>query len=127
MALALRGLDMEAHTWRLTEKRAIAFAGSRTVPVRADGDRAVADSWAIALYLEEAYPGRPPLFGAPATIGPTHVLNAWADRVMVRGIAPLIIADIHDCLHERDGAYFRASGLPPEKWSSLKYGFDHGG
>ena len=80
----------------------------------------MADSWAIALYLEEAHPGRPPLFGAPAASGPTRVRNACADRVMVRGIAPLIIADIHECLHERDGAHFRESGLPPAKRFSLK-------
>ena len=72
MALVHKGLDMPARAWRLSEMKAIAFAGSRTVPVLADGHRAVADSWAIVLYLEEAYPGRPPLFGAPAAIGPTQ-------------------------------------------------------
>ena len=109
MALAHKGLAVEARPWRFTEKEAIAFAGSRTVPVLADGDRAVADSWAIALYLEEAYPARPSLFGAPAAIGPTHMLNGWTDRVMQPAIVPLIIADIHACLHEKDRAYFRES------------------
>ncbi|MDE2515471.1 MAG: glutathione S-transferase family protein [Rhodospirillales bacterium] len=109
MALAHKGLDVEARPWRFTDKEAIAFAGARTVPVLADGDRAIADSWAIALYLEEAYPDRPSLFGGAGAIGPTHLLNAWTDRVMVAGIAPLIIADIHACLHEKDRAYFRES------------------
>lgn len=109
MALAHKGLAVDAQPWRFTEKERIAFAQSRTVPVLTDGDTAIADSWAIALYLEQAYPDRPSLFGTPAAIGAMHVLNAWADRTMVRGIAPLIIADIHDCLAEKDRAYFRAS------------------
>ena len=75
----------------------------------------MAGSWAVARGLEEDYPIRPPLFGAPAAIGPTHVLKAWAGRVVVRGTAPLIIAEIHDCLHERNGANFPE---PPRKWSA---------
>ena len=47
----------------------IAFSGQEKVPViidkNADG-KWVNDSWAIAKYLESAYPDRPSLFGGPA-------------------------------------------------------------
>ncbi len=39
----------------------------------------------------------------------TRFINSWADRVLIPGIAPLIVVDILDCLHEKDRAYFRAS------------------
>jgi glutathione S-transferase len=65
MALAHKGLDTETVPWRFTQSEAIAFANSKTVPVLVDGDQTVADSWAIAEYLDRAYPDRPALF--PAT------------------------------------------------------------
>ena len=59
MALAHKGLAVETIPWRFTEKEAIAFSGSGTVPVLVDGRRTakddarvVADSWAIAQYLD---------------------------------------------------------------------------
>lgn len=39
----------------------------------------------------------------------TQFINAWADRVMLPLVATLIVVDIHDHLHEKDRAYFRAS------------------
>ena len=107
MALAHKGLTVDTVPWRFTEKAAI--APSAKVPVLIDGETTIADSWAIAIYLEETYPDAPSLFGAPAAIPVTRFLNAWADRVLVPGIAPLIVRDIHDCLHEKDQAYFRTS------------------
>src|SRR3990172_8608603 len=55
MALAHKGLAFETLAWRFTEKEALAFSGSSTVPVIVDGSRHVADSWTIANYLDEAY------------------------------------------------------------------------
>ncbi len=109
LALAHKGLAVETRPWRFTEKDAIAFSGQGKVPVLMDGARTIADSWAIAVYLEETYPDRPSLFGGAAGQAVTHFVNAWADRVLVRGIAPLIVADIFSVLHEKDRAYFRAS------------------
>lgn len=42
------------HT-RMTMK----LAGTRTLPILVDGDKAIGDSTAIALYLEDRYPGKP--------------------------------------------------------------------
>src|SRR3954465_11296126 len=63
MALAHKGLGAEKVPWCFTEKAAIAPHKSEKVPVLLDGETAVADSWAIALYLEDSYPDRPSLFG----------------------------------------------------------------
>jgi glutathione S-transferase len=109
LALAHKGLTADAIPWRFTEKDVIAFSGQEKVPVLVDGERAVSDSWAIATYLEEAYPDRPSLFGAPAAVAVTRFVNAWADAVLVPAIARLVLVDIFAHLHEKDRAYFRQS------------------
>ena len=63
MALAHKGLDPERVPVRFTEKDKIAFSGQKLVPVLVDGDTTVVDSFAIACYLDDAYPDRPTLFG----------------------------------------------------------------
>jgi glutathione S-transferase len=77
------------------------------VPVLVDGATTVADSWAIAEYLERAYPDRPSLFGGD----PAHLrfLNAWADFTLQPGLARLIVRDIVDILRPEDIPYFRQS------------------
>jgi glutathione S-transferase len=109
LALAHKGLEVETIPWLFTEKEKIAFAGTQRVPVLADGERVVHDSWEIALYLEKAYPDRPSLFGGTAGIAPTRFLNSWADVVMIGAIARLIVSDIPSRLAEQDRAYFRKS------------------
>ena len=66
MALAHKNLTVETIPWHFTDKAAIAHSGQERVPVIEDGDRVVADSWAIANYLEDTYPERPSLFGGAA-------------------------------------------------------------
>jgi glutathione S-transferase len=109
MALAHKGLAVETVPWRFTDREAIAFSGQGRVPVLVDGERTVSDSWAIALYLEEAYPDRPSLFGAPAAIAPTRFVNSWADMILQGGMIRLIVSDIAAIVHEKDRAYFYES------------------
>src|SRR5271155_1483608 len=66
LALAHKALSVETIPWRFTDKAAIAPSGQGFVPVLVDGDRWVSDSLAIANYLEDTYPDRPPLFGGTA-------------------------------------------------------------
>src|ERR1700730_19436685 len=63
MGLAHKGLGAESIPWCFTEKDAIAPHHSEKVPVLIDGETSVADSWAIANYLEDRYPDRPSRFG----------------------------------------------------------------
>jgi len=55
------------------------LSGQRQVPVLKDGETVVADSTAIALYLEKTYPEHPILPQDPATKGMCLVLEDWAD------------------------------------------------
>ncbi|MBL6453896.1 glutathione S-transferase family protein [Belnapia sp. T6] len=104
MALAHKGLEAEVVPWRFTEKAAIAFAESDKVPVLVDGERRVADSWAIAEYLDAAYPDAPRLFaGAPAA---QRFVNTWSDGVLLPALAKLIVSDIPPLLGAEDRAYF---------------------
>jgi glutathione S-transferase len=109
LALAHKRLGFEAIPWRFTEKPAIAFSGQDKVPVLVDGDRVVSDSWAIAEYLEDAYPDRPSLFGGPGGRALARFINAWADSVMIAGLARLVVSDIPPLLAPVDRAYFVAS------------------
>jgi glutathione S-transferase len=120
LALAHKGLEVETVPWRFTDRDAIAFSGQGRVPVLVDGERTVSDSWAIALYLEEAYPDRASLFGAPAAAAVTRFVNAWADTVLQAAMIRLIVSDIANIIHEKDRAYFRQSreqrfGMPLEE------------
>jgi glutathione S-transferase len=109
MALAHKGLSAETIPWRFTEKDVIAFSGQGRVPVIRDGDRVVSDSWAIAEYLEDTYPDRPSLFGGVGGRAHGRFINAWADGVLLPGIAGLIVRDLLDIVDAKDSAYFRES------------------
>lgn len=104
MALAHKGLDFDSVPWRFTEKEALAFAKHDKVPVLVDGERAVPESWDIALHLDAAYPDTPSLMrGTPE---PYRFIVAWTDTVLHVGLAGLIVSDIPALLDEADRAYF---------------------
>ena len=109
MALAHKGLEVTSTPWRFTEKDAIAAHQSEKVPVLLDGDRAINDSWAIATYLEDTYPNRPSLFGGDGGRAMARMINWWGDTVVIAGMFPMIVADIHGHLAPADQAYFRQS------------------
>ena len=93
--------------WRFTEKDVIGAYNSEKVPVLLDGERSVADSWAIANYLEDAYADRPSLFGGEGGRAAARFLNGWGDVAIVGGMFPFIAADIVQRLGPDDSAYFR--------------------
>src|SRR5258706_820756 len=107
MALAHKGLSAESIPWCFTEKEAIAPHNSEKVPVLIDGETSVADSWAIANYLEDTYPDRPSLFGGEGGRAMGRMMNWWGDVTVVGGMFPLIVADIPSHLKPVDAAYFR--------------------
>src|SRR6267143_936460 len=109
MALKHKGLEFEAVPWRFTEKNAIAFSGSKTVPVIKDGDTVVADSWNIAIYLDEAYPSRPGLMNGTEGRALTEFVNTWAFRILQPALFRVVVLDVYARVHERDKAYFRES------------------
>ncbi|WP_439596337.1 glutathione S-transferase family protein [Falsiroseomonas sp.] len=109
LALAAKGLAVETIPWRFVQKDLLAPHGGDKVPLLLDGDRAVSDSWAIAEYLEQAYPDRPSLFGGAAGQASARFVNAWADAVVIAGLVRLVVADIAKVLDAGDLDYFRSS------------------
>lgn len=109
LALAHKGLDAEARPTRFLDIPAICGGGQKTVPVIEDGETVVGDSWAIAEYLEDAYPDRPSLFGGDGGRALTRAFQNWVLAEVYAKVAPLVILDIHDHLDDGDKAYFRES------------------
>ena len=110
MALKHKGLDFETEPCIFTEvKEKVAFAGAERVPTLKDGENSIGDSWAIAEYLEEAYPDAP-AFSAARTVRPSRgFANEFADTVMLPPIAGAIVYDIHEMTVDADRAYFKSS------------------
>lgn len=109
MAIAHKGLDVETLPWRFTETDRLVFSGQGKVPVVVDGDSFVADSWAIANWLEDNWPDRPSLFGGAGGRAAACFVNQWADTALNPAILPLVILDVHDRLRPVDQEYFRRS------------------
>jgi glutathione S-transferase len=108
MALAHKELDPEIVPCRFSEKHRFAFAGYDRMPVIADGDRVVTDSWDIAVYLDHAYPDRPTLFGGAIGRAEARFFNEWAPTLQ-GPILRMILKDIHDHLDPGEQPYFRES------------------
>ena len=109
MALAHKGLPVRTVPWRFTEKERISASGQGRVPVLVDNGRWIADSWAIANHLEDAYADRPSLFGGPAGRALSRFYNNWADAVLNPGLIRLTLVDIWRHVHDNDKNYFRRS------------------
>jgi glutathione S-transferase len=109
LALAHKGLPVETIPWRFTEKEAIAVSGQGKVPVLIDGERCVYDSWAIAEYLEAAYPDRPSLFGSPEARALARFVNCWTREAIHPALGRIIAPGLPAILAEKDRAYFVSS------------------
>lgn len=108
MALAHKCLDVETIPVRFGEKGKIEFSGQKLVPVIRDGGKVVSDSWAIAEYLDAAYPDRPALF--PEGSKPlTSFVRNWAQTRLSMPLMRMVLLDIYDVIDPKDREYFRAS------------------
>jgi glutathione S-transferase len=83
-ALDLKGLEYETvdvpPPFRRRVKR---VSGQPLVPTLVDGERVIADSTAILLYLEERYPERPLLPEDDAERAECLILEEWADSAFM--------------------------------------------
>ena len=109
LALRHKGLDFETIPWRFTEKSVIAPYNSERVPVIVDDGRGVADSWAIANYLDDTYRDRQPLFGSKQVHALARFYNQWTDVTLQGAIGPIVVSDILAHVDPRDRDYFRTS------------------
>lgn len=109
MSLAHKGLDFDTVPIGFTEIPAVENGATKLVPLLRDGERLVKDSFDIALYLEENYPNRPPLFAGEGAMAIARFVEGWSQTTLHPAITRIIIRDIHDCLDPVDQAYFRKS------------------
>jgi glutathione S-transferase len=108
LALVHKGLAVDTVPWRMVEKDAIAASGQGKVPVLADGDRVIADSWTIFEYLDDAYPDRPALFEGGKASRPVYAfIRNWSDGELMPVVARMILGDFFRHLHEKDRSFFR--------------------
>lgn len=106
-ALAQKGLAFETQPVRFREIASIPGGGQKTVPVIDDNGRYVADSWAIADYLDATYPDRPKLFASQAERSLCHFVEASLFTTTFAVLFPMYVKDVHDHAFEEDRAYFR--------------------
>lgn len=109
MALAHKGLDYRAVPTRFLEVPTIESGTSKTIPVIRDGDKVIADSFAIALYLEQAYPDRPTLFGGKGGEAHARFIERWSQLTVHPYLGVTALTALHAMQDEANGAYFRQS------------------
>jgi glutathione S-transferase len=107
LAAAHKGLAPEIKAIKFTEADKVAFSGQGKVPVLVDGATVVADSWAIACHLEDAYPEAPTLFGGPGGRELARFVNHWADQSLQKAFAPILAPSAYAVVHGDDRAYYR--------------------
>ncbi len=109
MALAHKGLDYETVPTAFTEIAAIGDGRSKSVPVLNDNGVIVGDSFDIAVYLDDAYPDLPPLFGHDGVVAAARLVESWVNGTIHPILARMMIKDIHDVIAPADQVYFRKS------------------
>ncbi len=109
MALRHKGLPFSERPLAFTAIPSAEGGFSKTVPFLRDGDRLISDSFQIALYLEEAYPDAPSLFGGEGGQAMARFVEAYSQTTVHPIVTRIALKDIHDMLAPADQAYFRES------------------
>lgn len=109
MALAHKGLDYRTVSTRFTDVPAVEGGISKTIPVIRDGERVVGDSFAIALYLEDAYPDRPTLFGGDGGKAMARFIERWSQTQLHPFLGSAALLEIYQQQDAENAAYFRES------------------
>lgn len=109
MALAHKGLEVEMVPLIFTEIATLEGVQSKTVPILEHDGVFISDSWDIACYLEEHFPGRPSLFGGDAGKAYAKFFNYSCFYHLIIPLFPALAFEIFETLDERDRDYFRTS------------------
>lgn len=109
MALAHKGLDISTVPTRFLEVPAVEGGVSKTVPVIRDGETVLADSFAIALHLDEAYPDRSTLFGGEGGKAMARFIERWSQVTIHPYVTTAAIMDLHAMQDAENAVYFRQS------------------
>ncbi|MCM2292070.1 glutathione S-transferase family protein [Allorhizobium sp. BGMRC 0089] len=109
MALHHKGLAFTEKPVGFTEVPKLEGGYSKIVPILRDEDTLVADSFQIALYLEETYPYAPSLFGGEGGKAMARFVESYSQTTIHPLVTRIAICDIHAMLGPVDQAYFRES------------------
>jgi glutathione S-transferase len=109
MALAHKGLDFRSIPTTFLEIAKVEGGVSKTVPVIRDGEKVVADSFAIALYLDEAYQDRPTLFGGEGGKAMARFIERWSQTTLHPFLGAAALVDIYERQDNDNQVYFRES------------------
>jgi glutathione S-transferase len=123
MALAHKGLDFRSVPTRFLDIPAVEGGVSKIVPIIRDGDRLVADSFTIALYLEDTYPSHPTLFGGEGGRAMARFIERWSQTQLHPFLGSAALMEIYRQQDEPNTVYFRESrearyGKPLEQVSA---------
>lgn len=108
-ALAHKRLPFETVGLSFTDIPAALGGRFKTVPILEHGETAVVDSWAIAEYLDRAFPDSPPLFGSTGEREVIRLTDAWLSSEVMRRMFAVYVIDIYQSVHARDREYYRSS------------------
>jgi glutathione S-transferase len=109
MALKHKGFDdFDRISVYYRDRTPIAFTDQDRVPVLVDGDHWVSDSWDIAKYLEDTYPGRPTLFGDPVGRANAQFISAWVLQLHKPFLTAILMWDAYQHLDPADRSWWRA-------------------
>ena len=108
-ALAHKKLDFETIPVGFTEIPDLCGGKYKTVPIIEDGATTVCDSWAIADYLDTAYPDNPKLFSSVQERAMCRFFDSWFGLEIMSRIFSINALDIHNHARKQDQAYFRKS------------------
>ncbi|RKE85322.1 glutathione S-transferase family protein [Rhizobium sp. AG855] len=109
MALHHKGLSFEERPLPFTEIPKAEQGFSKTVPILRDGDQLISDSFKIALYLEDAYPDHPSLFGGEGGKAAARLVEGYSQTMVHPAITRIAVYDIHQMLGPVDQDYFRTT------------------
>jgi len=109
MALAHKGLAFRRVPTRFLDVPNVEGGVSASVPVIRDRENVVADSFAIALYLEETYPEGPSLFRGKGGEAMARFVERWSQTQLHPFLGSAALMDIYRRQDEPNAAYFRQS------------------
>ena len=80
----------------------------------------MAESWDIAEYLDQAFPGSAPLFSSSAELAMVRLTDAWFTSEILRKMFGVYVLDVHNAARPEDRDYFRRTREARLKGATLE-------
>lgn len=109
MSLAHKGLEFQTVPTTFVGVPHVENGVSKTIPVIRDGERVIADSFAIALYLDEVYSDRPALFDGDGGRSMGRFIERWSQLTLHPYIGVATLMEEVGLPEPESAAYFRKS------------------